>query len=131
MASGVPKGWDKDSDKLFIHETGVRIQRMTYKGKDGWCLVPVDLDAAVVEFEPTPEGRDKAFESFAKGALVIKPKKTKAPSAKKAAAKAAPKAEEGEEKEEDDDDDEEEKEKEEEAEEGEGGEGGFAGGCGG
>ena len=101
MASGVPKGWEKDSDKLFIHETGIRIQRMTYKGKDGWYLVPVDLDAAVVEFEPTPEGRDKAFEAFAKGALVIKPKKTKAPSAKKAAAaaaKPAAKEEEGEEK---------------------------------
>src|SRR5690349_13749266 len=96
MASGVPKGWDKESDKLFIHETGVRIARQTYKGKDGWYLIPVDLDAAVVEFEPTPEGRDKAFEAFAKGALVTKPKKTKAAPTKKAAAKAAPKGEEGE-----------------------------------
>ena len=112
MASGVPKGWEKDSDKLFIHETGIRIQRMTYKGKDGWFLVPVDLDAAVIEFEPTNEGRDKAFEAFAKGALVIKPKKTKATSTKKAAAaKAAPKEEEAEEKEEDDDDDDEDNEK--------------------
>jgi len=104
MASGVPKGWEKDSDKLFIHETGIRIARMTYKGKDGWFLVPVDLDAAVLEFEPTPEGRDKAFEAFAKGALVVKPKKTKA-TTKKAAAKPAPKEEEGEEKDDDDDDD--------------------------
>ena len=97
MAGGVPKGWEKDSDKLFIHEKGIRIARMTYKGKDGWVLVPVDLDAAVLEFEPTPEGRDKAFEAFAKGALVIKPKKTKSTSTKKAAAKAAaPKEEEGE-----------------------------------
>ncbi|HVE39741.1 MAG TPA: hypothetical protein VNM14_07645 [Planctomycetota bacterium] len=105
MASGVPKGWEKDSDKLFIHETGIRIQRMTYKGKDGWFLVPVDLDAAVVEFEPTNEGRDKAFEAFAKGALVVKPKKTKATTKKAAAAKPAPKEEEGEEKDDDDDDD--------------------------
>jgi hypothetical protein len=112
MATGVPKGWEKDSDKLFIHETGIRIQRMTYKGKDGWFLVPVDLDAAVVEFEPTPEGRDKAFEAFAKGALVVKPKKTKAASPKKAPAKAV-KEEETEEKEDDDEDDEDEKEKEE------------------
>jgi len=114
MASGVPKGWEKDSDKLFIHETGVRIARQTYKGKDGWYLIPVDLDAVVVEFEPTPEGRDKAFEAFAKGALVTKPKKVKAPS-KKAAAKAAPKGEEGEEaakteKDEDEDDEDDEKE---------------------
>jgi hypothetical protein len=109
MASGVPKGWEKDSDKLFIHETGIRIARMTYKGKDGWFLVPVDLDAAVLEFEPTPEGRDKAFEAFAKGALVVKPKKTKATTTKKAAAKPAPKEEEaeGEEKDDDDDDDDE------------------------
>ena len=105
MASAIPKGWEKDSDKLFIHETGIRIQRMTYKGKDGWFLVPVDLDAAVVEFEPTPEGRDKAFEAFAKGALVVKPKKTKATSTKKAPAKPV-KEEEPEEKDDDDDDDE-------------------------
>lgn len=111
MASGVPKGWDKDSDKLFIHETGIRIARMVYKGKDGWYLVPVDLDAAVVEFEPTPEGRDKAFEAFAKGALVTKPKKAKAPSAKKAAAKPAPKGEDAEEAEEGEDDDDEDGEK--------------------
>lgn len=107
MASGAPKGWEKDSDKLFIHETGIRIQRMTYKGKDGWFLVPVDLDAAVVEFEPTPEGRDKAFEAFAKGALVVKPKKTKATSTKKAPPKPAAKEEEAEEKDDDDDDDDE------------------------
>ncbi|HLY08736.1 MAG TPA: hypothetical protein VKW04_05435 [Planctomycetota bacterium] len=117
MASGVPKGWEKDSDKLFIHETGVRIARQTYKGKDGWYLIPVDLDAVVVEFEPTPEGRDKAFEAFGKGALVTKPKKTKAPTKKAAAAKAAPKGEEGEEpakgEEEGEDDDDEKEEKEE------------------
>jgi hypothetical protein len=118
MASGVPKGWEKDSDKLFIHETGIRIARMTYKGKDGWYLVPVDLDAVVLEFEPTPEGRDKAFEAFAKGALVIKPKKTKV--TKKAVAKPVAKEEEGDEKDKDkvkdkekdddeDDDDEDEK----------------------
>ena len=111
MASGIPKGWEKDSDKLFIHETGIRIARMTYKGKDGWFLVPVDLDAVVLEFEPTPEGRDKAFEAFTKGALVVKPKKTKATTTKKAAAaKPAPKEEEGEEKDDDDDDEADEKE---------------------
>ena len=110
MASGVPKGWEKDSDKLFIHETGIRIARMTYKGKDGWFLVPVDLDAAVLEFEPTPEGRDKAFEAFAKGALVVKPKKTKATSTKKAPPKPAAKEEDAEAKDDDDDEDGDEKE---------------------
>src|SRR6185295_3618803 len=104
MASGVPKGWEKDSDKLFIHETGIRIARMIYKGKDGWFLVPVDLDAVVLEFEPTPEGRDKVFEAFTKGALVVKPKKTKT-TTKKAAAKPAAKEEEGEDKDKDKDKD--------------------------
>src|SRR5262249_6808699 len=122
MASGVPKGWEKDSDKLFIHETGVRISRMTYRGKEGWFLVPVDLDAAVLEFEPTPEGRDKAFEAFAKGALATKVKKAKATS-KKTVAKTPPKAEESEEAKgedaegEDDDDDDEEGEDEDEGDE--------------
>jgi len=111
MASGVPKGWDKESDKLFIHETGVRIARQSYKGKDGWYLIPVDLDAVVVEFEPTPEGRDKAFEAFAKGALVTKPKKTKTVT-KKAVAKPPPKAEDAEEKDDDDDDEADEKDDE-------------------
>jgi hypothetical protein len=115
MASGVPKGWDKDSDKLFIHETGVRIARQTYKGKDGWYLIPVDLDAAVMEFEPTPEGRDKAFEAFGKGVLVTKPKKTKTVTKKAAAAKAPPKPEDAEEeKDDDDDEDGDEKEKDDE-----------------
>ena len=118
MASATPKGWEKDSDKLFIHETGIRIQRMTYKGKDGWFLVPVDLDAAVVEFEPTPEGRDKAFEAFAKGALVVKPKKTKAASTKKVAAKPVAKEEEAEEKDDDDDDEDTEKAEADEGDEG-------------
>ncbi|HVR83651.1 MAG TPA: hypothetical protein VMU54_05020 [Planctomycetota bacterium] len=120
MASGVPKGWDKDSDKLFIHETGVRIARQTYKGKDGWYLIPVDLDAVVLEFEPTPEGRDKAFEAFAKGVLVTKPKKTKAAPPKKAAAKAAPKGEEGEEPKAEKEGDDEEEDDEDEKEEDEG-----------
>jgi hypothetical protein len=104
MASSTPKGWEKDSDKLFIHETGIRIQRMTYKGKDGWFLVPVDLDAVVVEFEPTPEGRDLAFEAFAKGAVVTKPKK-KPSATKKVPAKPPPKGEEAEEGKDDDDED--------------------------
>jgi hypothetical protein len=122
MASGVPKGWEKDSDKLFIHETGVRIARQTYKGKDGWYLIPVDLDAAVLEFEPTPEGRDKAFEAFTKGVLVTKPKKK---TVTKKVIKVVPKGEDGEEikdkdkdkekdkdKDEDDEDDEDEKDDE-------------------
>lgn len=118
MSPSVPKGWDKESDTLFIHSTGVRIQRMAYKGKDGWYLVPTDLDQPVVEFEPTPEGREKAFESFAKGALETKPRKTKTAAKGKVAA-ATPAPEESEEEEKDDDEDEkEEKEEKEEVDQG-------------
>jgi DNA replication initiation complex subunit (GINS family) len=112
MANSISKDWEKDSEKLFIHESGVRIQRMTYKGKDGWYLVPIDLDEAVIEFEPTPEGRDKAFEAFEKGSLATKPKKAK-PASKKAPAKAAKPAEDGEAAEDKDEDDDEEKEEKE------------------
>ncbi len=101
MAASTPKGWEKESDKLYIHESGVRIQRMVYRSKDGWYLVPVDLDQVCSEFEPTNEGRDQAFEAFDKGVLAQKPKRVKA--APKKAAKPAP-AEDAEEKDEDDED---------------------------
>jgi hypothetical protein len=94
--AGTPKGWEKDSDKLYIHESGVRVQRMVYKGKDGWYLVPLDLDLPCVEFEATNEGRDKAFEQFEKGLPAApKPRKSKAKAA-------APAEEEAEEKDDDD-----------------------------
>lgn len=86
MAFKAPKGWETESDTLFIHKSGVRIARMTYKGKDGWFLVPVDIKAPVVEFEPTPEGRDKAFEAFDKG--VVEWKARRKPAKAKAKAKA-------------------------------------------
>ena len=110
MSPSVPKGWDKETDTLFIHTTGVRIQRMAYKGKDGWYLVPTDLDQPVVEFEPTPEGREKAFESFAKGSLELKPRKAKAAAKGKPIAPAAEEAEEEEDKEDGDEDEKEGKE---------------------
>ena len=113
MSFSPPKGWERDSDKLYIHETGVRIQLMPYRQKDGWYIVPIDLDQPVVEFEPTPEGRTKAFEAFAAGLLEAKPKRKKVetPEAKKKKAdKAAAKAKEEEEEEAEGDDDDDEKE---------------------
>lgn len=107
MAGSTPKGWEKDSEKLYIHESGVRIQRMLYRSKDGWYLVPVDLDQLCAEFEPTNEGRDLAFEAFDKGVLGQKPKKAKA--APKKPVKPAP-GEDAEEKDKDKDEDDEEKE---------------------
>ena len=100
----LPKAWEKDSDKLFIHESGVRIQQSTYHGTDGWILVPTDLDQPVVQFEPTEDGRDKAFAAYAEGVLKPPSKRKKAaPRKKKAAAKVKKESEE--EKDEDEEDD--------------------------
>lgn len=118
MSFSTPKGWEKDNDKLYIHSTGVRVQLMSYRQKEGWYLVPIDLDTPVIEFEPTPEGRAKAFETFATGILDTKPKRKKAetPEAKKkkAAAAAAKAKEEGEAEAEEEDGDDEKEEKEDE-----------------
>ena len=124
MSFTAPKGWERDSDKLYIHSTGVRIQLMSYRQKEGWYLVPTDLDQPVVEFEPTPEGRAKAFEAFAAGVIDTKPKRKKSEAAetkkkKKAAAAAAEEAEgkdkekdKDKDKDKDDDEDDEDEEKE-------------------
>src|SRR5262245_55121196 len=121
MSFSAPKGWERESDKLFIHNTGVRIQLMTYRQKEGWFLVPVDLDQPVVEFEPTPEGRTKAFDAFAAGVLDTKPKRKKSESAetkKKKEEAAAAKAKGEEEEDGDDEDDDDEKEGEDDDDEG-------------
>ena len=81
-----PADWDKESQTLYIHKTLIRIELMKYRGKEGWCLIPTDLDQPVVEFDPTPEGRDKAFEAFA---TLAPPPKKKRVSKKKVTKKAA------------------------------------------
>jgi mannose/cellobiose epimerase-like protein (N-acyl-D-glucosamine 2-epimerase family) len=86
MAFQPPKGWERESDTLFIHATGVRIERRVYREKEGWFLIPADLDQEVLGFDPTPEGRDQAFAAFAEGKL--KPAR-KAKSAAAAAGAAA------------------------------------------
>jgi hypothetical protein len=81
MAFSTPKGWDKESETLFIHESGTRIERRVYREKDGWFIIPVDLDAEVLGYDPTPEGRDLAFGAFAEGKVKTarKPKKVEEP----------------------------------------------------
>lgn len=68
----VPVGWEQDSHTLYLHESGVRIERRIYRNKEGWILVPVDLDRAVLEFSPNSVGLDQAFAAFAGGALAPK-----------------------------------------------------------
>ncbi len=94
MSFVVPKGWTRENDTLFIHTSDVRIQRMTYRGNDGWYIVPVDLDQALIRFEPTSEGQEKAFEAYANNALKEKPKVKAAPKKGKPKAAKAPVAEE-------------------------------------
>lgn len=62
----LPEGWERDSDALYLHVSGVRIERRVYRNKEGWVLVPVDLDRAVVEFPPDDDGLARAFAAFAK-----------------------------------------------------------------
>ena len=107
MKFKLPKDWEKDSDKLFIHDSGVRIQQSTYHGTDVWMLVPTDLDQPVVQFEPNEEGRDKAFAAYAEGVLKPPSKRKKAAPRKKKKATAKVKKEAVEEKEEKDEDDDE------------------------
>jgi mannose/cellobiose epimerase-like protein (N-acyl-D-glucosamine 2-epimerase family) len=69
MSFKPPKGWEPESDTLFIHANGTRIERRLYRDKKGWFLIPTELDQEVVYFDPTPEGRDKAFAAFTEGLL--------------------------------------------------------------
>jgi hypothetical protein len=67
MEPAVPQGWEQDSASLYLHSSGVRIERRIYRQKEGWFLVPVDLDQAVAEFAPDREGLALAFSAFGKG----------------------------------------------------------------
>lgn len=60
------KGWERESADLFIHESGARIQKSSYRGKMAWWFFPVSLDLPAVEHAPTDEGRDEAFATSAK-----------------------------------------------------------------
>lgn len=75
MAFEPPKGWKRESDTLFTHANGAQIQRRAYREKEGWFLIPPDLDQEVLGFDPTPEGREKAFTAFTEAKLK-RPKKT-------------------------------------------------------
>ena len=69
MEFTIPEGWEQDSHTLYLHSSGVRIERRVYRQKEGWVLVPVDLDQAVREFPPNSDGLELAFAAFAEGAL--------------------------------------------------------------
>ena len=67
MEATIPADWDQDSHTLYLHPSGVRIERRVYRNKESWILVPVDLDQAVLEFTPNSDGLGLAFAAFAGG----------------------------------------------------------------
>jgi hypothetical protein len=75
-----PTGWKQESDTLYIHKSLVRIEKRSYRQQDGWFVIPTDIKEEVVGFAPTVEGRDKAFEHFAKE--MVRGKAKAAPKAK-------------------------------------------------
>ena len=64
-----PAGWERESETLYLHPSGVRIERRIYRKKEGWVLVPVDLDRKVLEFTPDDAGLEQAFAAFDQGAM--------------------------------------------------------------
>jgi hypothetical protein len=69
MTMSAPVGWEQESQTLYFHPSGVRIERRIYRKKEGWVLVPVDLDRKVLEFPPDSAGLEQAFAAFERGAL--------------------------------------------------------------
>lgn len=66
MMSKGRKGWERESEDLFIHESGARISKTTYRGKRAWWFFPVSLDTLAVEHAPTDVGREDAFATSVK-----------------------------------------------------------------
>ena len=64
-SAGLPPGWERDSDTLYLHAGGARIERRIYRKVEGWILVPADLDHAALTFPPDDAGRAAAFAAFA------------------------------------------------------------------
>lgn len=65
----VPPYWLQVTPSLYRHSSGVRIERKRYGGREGWVLMPVELNRPVIEFPPNITGLEKAFATFAKGCL--------------------------------------------------------------
>ena len=57
--------WVRESEYLFVHRSGARIERRGYPSTPGWYLVPQAGQEHHHRFEPTPQGCDDAFIAFA------------------------------------------------------------------
>ena len=69
MSFSLPTGWKQGSEKLFVHDSNVRIQRMMFRSQEVWLLIPRGAEDPVLQFPPTSEGRDMAFAAFVTGAF--------------------------------------------------------------
>lgn len=58
-------GWTKVSEHLYVHASGVRIERRGYPDRSGWYLVSPVRGEAARWFPPTVAGCDEAFVAFA------------------------------------------------------------------
>jgi len=74
------KDWDRESADLFIHDSGARISRTSYRGKLAWWYFPASLDSPAVEHEPTEAGREDAFATSVKELPKSRPKRKAKPS---------------------------------------------------
>jgi hypothetical protein len=59
------EGWSKDSDYLYLHTSGARIERRGYPSRPGWYLKLPRERGTGRRFEPTTYGCDQAFIAFA------------------------------------------------------------------
>jgi hypothetical protein len=69
----LPPGWERDSETLYLHADGARIERRVYRKVEGWILVPAELDRAALTFPPDDAGRAAAFAAFAADAAAPPP----------------------------------------------------------
>jgi hypothetical protein len=62
MLMDAVEGWTKVSDYLHVHSSGARIERLGCPATPGWYLIDGESNR---RFEPTIQGCDQAFISFA------------------------------------------------------------------
>lgn len=83
-------GWTRESADLYVHESGARLSKTTYRGKMAWWFFPVSLDIQAVEYPPTDAGCEEAFATSGQNLPKAKVKRTPAPSKASVAEAAAP-----------------------------------------
>lgn len=73
MGLAAPKGWLQDSDTCYLHDSGARIERRIYREREGWFLIPADLDRVVQRFASDSDGLEQALAAFDKGVQMPDP----------------------------------------------------------